>query len=81
MLKKIATACAATALVATPVMAQAANGAETASATRTSTALEQSEEFGGGGSGLIIGLLALAAVVAALVIAFDDGDDPEPASP
>jgi len=80
MLKKIATACAATALVATPVMAQAAS-AEAAPASREATALDQSEEFGGGGTGLIIGLLALAAVVAALVIAFDDGDDPEPASP
>lgn len=75
MLKTITTAAIATSMVATPVLAQSATAA------RQATGIESAEEFGGGPAGFLIGLLALAAVVAALVIAIDESEEPEPASP
>ncbi len=66
-IRKIAAAAAALSLTAAPVMAQAATE-------RTAAPVEEGSEMGG--SALIIGILALAAIIAAIVIATDGSDDP-----
>ncbi|KLE33797.1 hypothetical protein [Aurantiacibacter luteus] len=79
MMKKTMTAlAAASALVATPVLAQSVD------ATRAPAQVEQNAEQmrGGNGGGVLIGLLALAAIIAGIIIAVG-GDDNEdlPTSP
>lgn len=77
MMKKTMTAlAAATALVATPVLAQSAD-AQRAPA----QVAQDAEQFGARGGGLVIGLLALAAIIAGLIIALDDEDEDLPTSP
>ena len=72
-LKNIATTIGAMALVATPLVAQA-----NAPVIRDAASVQDAEDIAGG-SGLIIGLLALAAVVGGIILAVED--DNEPASP
>ncbi|WP_234027341.1 hypothetical protein [Aurantiacibacter arachoides] len=68
---------AATALMATPVLAQSIEGQ------RAPAQVEQdAEQFGGNGGGVIIALLALAAIVAGIIIAVGGDDDVDlPTSP
>lgn len=63
--KKLILAASAATLAISPVAANAEVARESA------PAVESSEL---GGSGLIIGLLALAAIIAGIIIAADDGD-------
>lgn len=69
MMKKMATTIAAAlALTATPVLAQSID------APRAPAQIEEeAEEMAGGG--IIIALLAVAAIIAGLVVAFDGGTD------
>lgn len=78
MLKKaLTTAAVASALVSTPVIAQAVE-AERASAPVT----EHAELGEGNGAGLIIAILAAAAIVGAIIIAVGgDDEDDLPTSP
>lgn len=66
-------ATAAMSMAATPVLAQSAPAVAPATG---------ENEFGGeaGGSGIIIAILAVAAIIASIVIVADGGDD-EPISP
>ena len=68
---------AAAALTATPVLAQ------TMEAPRASAQTEENaEQFGGSGGGVIIAVLALAAIIAGIIIAVDSNDDEDlPTSP
>ena len=75
-LRKLAAAGAAFGLVATPIVAQASPAA----VDRVGAPIDAAEEIGGGTSGLVIAILALAAVIAGIVIAVDDDED-EPVSP
>ncbi len=68
-LKTLAAAIGALGLVATPLIAQAANAPA-----RAGSPVGEAEELSG--SGVIIGLLALAAVVGAVIIAIEDEDEP-----
>jgi len=70
-LRNLATAIGALGLVATPIVAQAANAPA-----RDASPVSDAEEMAGGGAGIIIGLLALAAVVGGIVIAVEDEDEP-----
>ncbi len=74
-LRSIATAVAAVALTTSPVLAQVAQ-TETVRASETSEAKAELE----GGSGIIIALLAAAAIVAGIVIAAGNDSD-TPTSP
>ena len=71
-LRNLATAIGALGLVAAPVFAQAAD----APAARQSTPIGEAEEIGGDSSGIIVAVLALAAIVGGIIIATDDGDEP-----
>ncbi len=71
-------------LAAAPAAASLAV-APAVAAERTAAPIEGESEMGRGsdrdrGSGVIVGILALAAIIAAIIIAFDDGDD-DPGSP
>lgn len=72
-ISKLTTALGALALIATPIVAQAAEAPVRASADVT-----DAENMAGGG-GIIVALLALAAVIGGVVIALED--DEEPTSP
>ena len=74
--KKIAAALAATGLLASPVLAQ------TAETLRAPSPVQDSEELEGEGTGIILALLAAAAVIAGIIIATgDSGTDDLPTSP
>lgn len=70
-LRNLATALGALGLVVTPLVAQAAN----APIARDASPVESAEDMAGG-SGIIIALLGAAAVIAAIVIAVEDEDEP-----
>lgn len=74
-LRNLAIAIGASGLVAAPVFAQAAD----APAARLGAPVDAAEEIGGGRNGIIIAVLALAAIVGGILIAIDD--DEEPTSP
>ena len=69
-LRNLAIATGALGLIATPIVAQAAN----APVARDAAPVDEAEALGG--SGVIVGLLALAAVVGAVVIAVEDDETP-----
>lgn len=68
-LKSLATAIGAFGLVVTPIIAQAANAPA-----RAGSPVGEAEEIAG--SGIIIALLALAAIVGGVIIALEDEDEP-----
>ena len=70
-LRNLTMALGALGLVTTPVLAQAAD----APAARESAPVESAEQLGGS-SGIIVAILALAAIVGGIVIATDDEDEP-----
>ena len=70
LLKKVAISLAATSMVAAPVAASAATSLESARATSN---LDGKSELSG--SGWIIGLIALIAIVGGIIIASDNNDD------
>ncbi|VWX57497.1 hypothetical protein [Sphingorhabdus sp. 109] len=70
-------AAAAASLVSAPVLAQASQ--PVSSAVRTSATVEGENDLEGG-SGIIIAILAAAAVIAGIIIAADGSDD-TPTSP
>lgn len=79
--KKILAGMSALSLVAVPTLASAAPGASrlsvAAPVARTGAATtEANEGRGRRGSGLIIGILALAAIIAGIVIAADNNNAP-----
>lgn len=69
-LRNLTAALGAMGLVTTPMLAQAAD----APAAREGAPVESAEEMGG--SGIVLAILALAAIVGGIVIAVDDEDDP-----
>lgn len=71
MTRTFTTIAAAAALTATPVMAQSID------AERASAPVAQAEQLGeeGRGPGLILALLAAAAIIAGIYIALEDEDD------
>ena len=69
-LRNVTTAIGALALVVTPLAAQAA-----APLARDAAPVDSAEELAGG-SGIIVALLALAAVVGGVLIAIEDEDEP-----
>jgi hypothetical protein len=69
-LKNVAIAIGSLGLVATPIVAQAAS----APVARGGSPVGEAEAMGGG-SGIIIGLLALAAIVGGIIIAVEDDDE------
>lgn len=64
-LRNVAAAAAALTLVASPAVAQAE---------RASAPVSDESEIGG--SGMVLAILAVAAIIAGLIILVDDGDDP-----
>lgn len=78
LLKKAAVSLAATSMIAAPVVASAAPAAGAFDGARATSTAEGESELTG--SGWIIGLLALAAIVVGIVIASDNNDD-NPTSP
>ncbi len=78
LLKKAAVSLAATSMIAAPVVASAAPAAAAFDGARATSTAEGESELTG--SGWIIGLLALAAIVVGVVIASDNNDD-NPTSP
>lgn len=77
---KIGAAIAATSLVASPVLAQAAQPVSSVSQAARADASATSESDLEGGSGILIAILAAAAVIAGIIIAADGSED-EPTSP
>lgn len=80
---KIRTMLAATAaltMAATPVLANAAPAVERASAPVAGASQFGGETEEGTGAGVVLGLLALAAIIAAIVIAAGGGNDDRPIS-
>lgn len=77
MKRMFTTVAAAAALTATPVMAQSIE------IERAPASVEQdAEQFGASGGGIIIAVLALAAIIAGIVIAVDGEEDGDlPTSP
>ena len=75
---KILSAAAIVSLAGTPALAQAAN-VSTASVQRTA-ALQGDDSELAGGPGIIIAILAAAAVIGGIILAVDSGDD-SPVSP
>ena len=78
-LAKYLTAAAAVSLAATPALAQATSSASKLSVASVQRAggTQADESQLAGGSGIIIAILAAAAVIAGIIIAADsDGDDP-----
>lgn len=73
-------AVAASALVATPVLAQAVQPVSKASEAVRANASTDNEEKLAGGSGIIIAVLAAAAVIGGIIVAADGSDD-DPTSP
>ena len=69
-LRKVATAIGALSLIAAPVFAQAADAPA-----RQGARVGDAEELAGR-SGVIIAVLALAAIIGGIVIATEDGDEP-----
>ena len=93
---KIGLAVLAAAMIATPVAAQQAKGSSAAKLSVSAAAAAAPAEgqdgesgyyqarrglFGSGGSGLFIGLGAIAAIIAAIVIAADQDDENDAVSP
>lgn len=79
-LKKAAISLAATSMIVAPVAASAAPAAVASfDGLRAASAVDGQSELEGG-SGWLIGLLALVAVVGAIVLASDNNDD-NPTSP
>ncbi len=74
--KLISSLAAATALLATPVLAQATDSIRAPASTERDT-----EQMEGNGAGIIIAILAAAAVIAGIIVAFDDDDVDLPTSP
>jgi hypothetical protein len=70
-LRNLTMALGALGLVTTPVLAQAAD----APAAREGAPVESAEQIGGG-SGILVAVLALAAIVGGILIAVDDADEP-----
>jgi hypothetical protein len=75
LLKKAAISLAATSMIAAPVAASAATSLDSA---RANSALGGENELNG--SGWIIGLIALAAIIGGVILASDNNDD-TPTSP
>lgn len=74
MLKKVLTTLVTGALAATPVMAQATT------VDRLPASVENAEEMEGG-PGILIAILAAAAIIAGIIIAADNDDVDLPTSP
>ncbi len=67
-IRNLAVAATAIALVATPVFAEAPS--------RAAAPVYEASEMRGRGSALLLGLIALAAIIAAIIIATRDDNDP-----
>ncbi|MDZ7588778.1 MAG: hypothetical protein U5J78_06465 [Parasphingorhabdus sp.] len=80
LIKNGLAAIAATALISSPVLAQAAQPvAKVSNAVRAKAATEKENELAGG-SGIIVAVLAAAAIIGGIVVAADSQSN-EPTSP
>jgi hypothetical protein len=70
---KLLTAVVASSMIAAPAMANGAASLSTANTAKASTSAKKSNELAGGG--ILIGILAFAAVAAGIYVAVDEDDD------